>query len=113
MKKHEKIVTEIYKRSITHIEGYETVRLSKTSMLCLSEVLEAMAESNKDLLKWMRENNITSVAGNRGDYWTMSLPECDAPQITSDEDVIKRYLNDGKKSIYEGHDPLITDPDHM
>lgn len=93
MTKDEKIVTEIYKRSITHIEGFEKAKLNKMSMLCLSEVLEAMKESNTSLLKFLRENNIVPVSGNRSDYWTMTLPEFDTPQIMSDEDVMKRYEN--------------------
>lgn len=42
MKTKEEILTEIYKRSITHIDGYEKATLNKGSMLCLSEILEAM-----------------------------------------------------------------------
>lgn len=51
-KTKEYILTEIFKRSISHIEGFENLKLHPYSEVMFSEALEAMKEENKLLEKY-------------------------------------------------------------
>lgn len=61
MRTKEDILTEIYKRSITHIEGYESIKIGHGTMFAFKEVLEAMntysEEENESLLRIYESQN--------------------------------------------------------